>query len=138
MTWAWLDSRSSVQYRTTTVEHGDINVTISATGNPNAVVTVQVGSQVSGNILALFADFNTEIVDRAVGAAQESLDISTIQYRGGLASYLQVITAQTSLLQSQRTTVDILTRRLVASVSLIQALGGGWDASQLPSPSELR
>ena len=61
MTWVWLDSRSSVQYRTTTVEHGDINVTISATGNPNAVVTVQVGSQVSGNILALFADFNTKV-----------------------------------------------------------------------------
>ena len=61
MTWVWLDSRSSVQYRTATVEHGDINVTISATGNPNAVVTVQVGSQVSGNILALFADFNTKV-----------------------------------------------------------------------------
>jgi NodT family efflux transporter outer membrane factor (OMF) lipoprotein len=79
-----------------------------------------------------------EIVDRAVEAAQQSLEISTIQYRGGLASYLQVITAQTSLLQSQRTTVDLLTRRLVASVSLIQALGGGWDVSQLPSRSELR
>ena len=62
MTWVWLDSRSSVQYRTTKVEHGDINVTISATGNPNAVVTVQVGSQVSGNILALFADFNTKVI----------------------------------------------------------------------------
>jgi len=61
MTWVWLDNRSSVQYRTTEVEHGDINVTISATGNPNAVVTVQVGSQVSGNILALFADFNTKV-----------------------------------------------------------------------------
>jgi HlyD family secretion protein len=61
MTWVWLDNRSTVQYRTTKVEHGDINVTISATGNPNAVVTVQVGSQVSGNILALSADFNTKV-----------------------------------------------------------------------------
>ena len=41
--------------------HGDINVTVSATGNPNAVVTVTVGSQVSGIILALFADFNTKV-----------------------------------------------------------------------------
>ena len=49
-----------------------------------------------------------EIVGRAVTAAQQSLDISTIQYRGGLASYLQVITAQTSLLQNQRATVDIV------------------------------
>jgi NodT family efflux transporter outer membrane factor (OMF) lipoprotein len=79
-----------------------------------------------------------EITDRAVKAALESLEISTIQYRGGVASYLQVITAQTSALQNQRAAVEILTRRLVASVSLIQALGGGWDASQIPSSSDLK
>jgi NodT family efflux transporter outer membrane factor (OMF) lipoprotein len=78
------------------------------------------------------------ITDRAVAAAQQSLEISTIQYRGGLANYLQVITAQTSALQNQRTAVDLLTRRMVASVSLIQALGGGWDASQLPSSQDVR
>jgi HlyD family secretion protein len=59
--WAWFGSQSGIQYRTATVGHGDIDVTISATGNPNAVVTVQVGSQVSGNIQALFADFNTKV-----------------------------------------------------------------------------
>ena len=75
-----------------------------------------------------------EIAGRAVKAAQQSLDISTDQYRGGIANYLQVITAQTSLLQNQRSVVDILMRRMAASVSLIQALGGGWDASQLPRP----
>jgi len=79
-----------------------------------------------------------DIVNRAVDAAQQSLDIATIQYRGGLVSYLQVITAQTSLLQNQRSAIDILTRRLVASVSLIKALGGGWDTSQLPSPEQVR
>ena len=56
-----LREQAGIQYRTVTVEHGDINVAISATGNPNAVVTVQVGSQVSGTILALFADFNTKV-----------------------------------------------------------------------------
>jgi len=61
ITWLWLGNRSGVRYRTTTVDRGDVNVTVSATGNPNAVVTVQVGSQVSGNILALFADFNTKV-----------------------------------------------------------------------------
>ena len=70
--------------------------------------------------------------------ARRSLDIATIQYRGGLVSYLQVITAQTSLLQNQRSAIDILTRRLVASVSLIEALGGGWDTSQLPSSDQVR
>jgi NodT family efflux transporter outer membrane factor (OMF) lipoprotein len=79
-----------------------------------------------------------EITDQAVHAAQQSLEISTAQYRGGIANYLQVITAQTSLLQNQRAAVNILARRSVASVSLIQALGGGWDSSQLPSSHDLR
>jgi len=60
-TWAVVREQAGIQYRTATVGHGDINVAISATGNPNAVVTVQVGSQVSGIILALFADFNTKV-----------------------------------------------------------------------------
>jgi len=61
VTWVLLRSQTGIQFRTATVSHGDINVTISATGNPNAVVTVQVGSQVSGIILALYADFNTKV-----------------------------------------------------------------------------
>ena len=61
VTWEWVEGRADVDYRTATVERGDIDVTVSATGNPNAVVTVQVGSQVSGNILELFADFNTKV-----------------------------------------------------------------------------
>ncbi len=60
-TWAFVESRSDIQYRTAAAEHGDITFTVSATGNPNAVVTVQVGSQVSGNIQALAADFNTRV-----------------------------------------------------------------------------
>jgi NodT family efflux transporter outer membrane factor (OMF) lipoprotein len=72
-----------------------------------------------------------DIVDRAVKAAEESLNVSTIQYRSGSTSYLQVIDSQTSVLQNQRSAANILTRRLVASVDLIQALGGGWDANQI-------
>ena len=102
--------------------------------------TVLTGfQQVEDALVALrILSEEAEIVDRAVAAARQSLDISTIQYRGGLANYLEVITAQTSLLQNQRAAVDILTRRLVASVSLTQALGGGWDASQLPSAGDMR
>jgi len=77
------------------------------------------------------------ITDRAVKAAQRSLEISTNQYVGGLTSYLTVITSQTYTLQNQMRAVDIQTRRLDASVSLIQALGGGWDASQLPSSKDI-
>jgi HlyD family secretion protein len=59
--WFTLRDQTAVQYRTAAVRRGDINVTISATGNPNAVVTVQVGSQVSGIIQALYADYNTKV-----------------------------------------------------------------------------
>src|ERR1035438_5111480 len=59
--WLLLRGPAGIQYRTATVGHGDINITVSATGNPNAVVTVQVGTQVSGIILALYADFNTKV-----------------------------------------------------------------------------
>jgi NodT family efflux transporter outer membrane factor (OMF) lipoprotein len=79
-----------------------------------------------------------EVASRAVEAAQRSLEISTIQYRGGITNYLQVITAQTSALQDQRAAAQILARRMIASVSLIQSLGGGWDAAQLPSTRDLR
>jgi NodT family efflux transporter outer membrane factor (OMF) lipoprotein len=71
--------------------------------------------------------------DVAVKAAQNSLDISTAQYKAGTTSYLTVLTSQTVALQDERTAVDILTRRLTASVVLVEALGGGWDSSQLPS-----
>jgi len=70
--------------------------------------------------------------DAAVAAAQHSLDLSTTLYRGGLANYLQVITAQSTALSDQVTAVEILTRRLQASVLLVKALGGGWTTSQIP------
>ena len=59
--WVTLQGPGDAQYRTAPVECGDIAYTVSATGTPNAVVTVLVGSQVSGNILALYADFNTKV-----------------------------------------------------------------------------
>ena len=59
--WAYFGKQNRLEYRTARVELGEIEVTVSATGNPNAVVTVQVGSQVSGNIKELHADFNTRV-----------------------------------------------------------------------------
>ncbi len=66
-------------------------------------------------------------------AAQDAVDIALAQYQAGTADYLAVIVLQAVLLQAQRLEIDILTRRLTASVLLIEALGGGWDESQLPS-----
>jgi NodT family efflux transporter outer membrane factor (OMF) lipoprotein len=70
--------------------------------------------------------------DLAVAAAQRSLNISTNRYKGGVTTYLEVLTAQTALLTNQRTQEDIDTRQFVSSVQLIRALGGGWDTAQLP------
>jgi len=68
----------------------------------------------------------------ATASAQQSLDLFNTRYEGGVDNYLQVITWQTSLLQNQRNDIEITRRRYEASVLLIKALGGGWDASQLP------
>ena len=70
--------------------------------------------------------------EAAVAAAERSLAISTNRYKGGVTTYLEVLTAQTTQLSNQRSQADIATRQFVASVQLIRALGGGWDTSQLP------
>jgi NodT family efflux transporter outer membrane factor (OMF) lipoprotein len=68
-----------------------------------------------------------------VEAAQHSLDLSMNRYTGGLVTYLEVVTAQSTALSNQRIEVDLLRRRMDACVLLIKALGGGWDVSRLPS-----
>lgn len=70
--------------------------------------------------------------DVAVRAAENSLNLSLNRYRGGVATYLEVTTAQGIALSDERTAVQILGRRLTSSVLLIKALGGGWDVAQLP------
>jgi NodT family efflux transporter outer membrane factor (OMF) lipoprotein len=70
--------------------------------------------------------------NRAVDSARRSLQISTNRYKGGVTTYLEVLTAQTTQLADERTQADITTRQFAASVQLIKALGGGWDATQLP------
>ena len=68
----------------------------------------------------------------AVGAAKHSVELSITRCRGGVTSYLEVTTAQSAALTDEVTAVTILTRRMTASVLLIKAIGGGWDASQIP------
>jgi len=73
----------------------------------------------------------------AVRWAERSLELANAQYTGGITTYLQVITAQTFALQNELTAVQLNTRRMTASASLIEALGGGWDVSQLPSTKDV-
>jgi NodT family efflux transporter outer membrane factor (OMF) lipoprotein len=72
----------------------------------------------------------------AVEAAERSLSLSQTRYEGGITSYLEVITAQNAALSDEVTAVNILGRRMASAVSLIQALGGGWNKSSLPQRPE--
>ena len=72
------------------------------------------------------------VEDRAVAAAQHSFDLSNQRYKGGVTSYLEVLTAETTLIQNQRTAIDLRTRQFVSSVGLVRSLGGSWDTTQLP------
>jgi NodT family efflux transporter outer membrane factor (OMF) lipoprotein len=73
--------------------------------------------------------------DEAVRSARETVDISTSRYREGLAQFIEVINAQTALLNNQRNADQILERRLLSTIELIQALGGGWQDSRIYSSS---
>jgi NodT family efflux transporter outer membrane factor (OMF) lipoprotein len=97
--------------------------------------TVLTGFQeVEDNLAALrILEQEAQVQDQAVQAARQSVQLTTNQYQAGTVSYLSVITVQTVALGDERTAVDILNRRLAASVLLIKALGGGWDASVLSS-----
>jgi NodT family efflux transporter outer membrane factor (OMF) lipoprotein len=75
--------------------------------------------------------------DTAVQSAQRSLNLATDRYRLGIDPYLNVITAQTTLFSNQQTAVDLRILQIVASVQLIEAVGGGWDSSTLPTSQQI-
>jgi NodT family efflux transporter outer membrane factor (OMF) lipoprotein len=93
--------------------------------------------QVEDNLAAVrILENEAQIQDEAVAAAQRSLNLSVIRYKGGVTNYLEVITAQNAALADEVTAVNILGRRMANTVLLIQALGGGWDRSKLPERPE--
>jgi outer membrane protein TolC len=94
--------------------------------------------EVEDNLSALrILEQESQQQELAVNSAALSTELSLNQYKGGITTYLTVITAQATELGDRVTAVNLLTRRMVASVALIQALGGGWDASQLPASKDL-
>src|SRR6202034_2829683 len=74
------------------------------------------------------------IEEAAVAAAKEAEKLTLNQYKAGTVPYSSVITAQTTRLSAEQTALAVLSSRLQASVALIEAVGGGWNASQLPLP----
>ncbi len=68
----------------------------------------------------------------AVASAQHSLEVSNRRYKGGVTTYLEVLTAEATLIQNQRTQASLRSRRFASSIELVRALGGGWDITQIP------
>lgn len=96
--------------------------------------TLTAFQEVEDNLAALrILEQETSRQDEADAAAQDNLRLSTDRYVGGRNSYLQVITAQTALLDNERNAVDIERRRMDATVLLVKALGGGWTTADLPT-----
>jgi len=94
--------------------------------------------QVEDNLAALrILNQQIQQQDVAVKSAQHTLDLAVDRYRTGIDPYLNVITAQTALLADEQTEVTLREQRMTASVQLIEALGGGWDTSQLPSQKQV-
>ncbi len=94
--------------------------------------------QVENNLSALrILSQEIQEQDVAIRSAQRSLDLATDRYRLGIDPYLNVITAETALFSNQQTAVNLRIEQIVDSVQLIEALGGGWDASTLPTSHEI-
>jgi NodT family efflux transporter outer membrane factor (OMF) lipoprotein len=100
--------------------------------------TVLTGfQQVEDNVAALrILEREAQTQQKAVVAAQKYLELAITRYKGGVTSYLEVTTAQSAALSDEVTAVNLLGRRMVNAVLLVQALGGGWDRSVLPERPE--
>ncbi len=93
--------------------------------------------QVEDNVAALrILEHEAQVQNTAVAAAEKYLALANTRYTGGVTSYLEVTTAQSAALSDEVTAVNILGRRMVDAVTLVQALGGGWSSSELPQRPE--
>ena len=94
--------------------------------------------EVEDNLAALrILEEEARVQGEALDAARKSLEISRNQYKAGTISYLDVVIVQAIWLANERNAIDILGRRMIASVLLVKAVGGGWNASELPSNKDL-
>jgi len=94
--------------------------------------------QVEDNLAALrILSVEIHQQDTAVASAERNLSLATDRYRLGIDPYLNVITAQTTLLSNKQTAVDLRIQQMTSSVQLIEALGGGWNSNQIPTGKQL-
>jgi outer membrane protein, multidrug efflux system len=94
-----------------------------------ALVAFQQVEDALSGLNALASAFESQ--QRAVADAERSLNLANARYTGGLVTYLDVITAQEQALSNERLATQLLGQRLVTSVYLVKALGGGWDSASV-------
>lgn len=95
--------------------------------------------EVEDNLAALrILEQESRVQEDAVRAARESVNLTVNQYKAGTVSFLNVAIVQTAQLNNERTSVSILGQRFAAAVTLIKALGGGWNAAELRVSGEQR
>jgi NodT family efflux transporter outer membrane factor (OMF) lipoprotein len=101
--------------------------------------TVLTGFQeVEDNVAALrILEQESAVQAEALAGSRLAVELALNQYKAGIVSYLNVLTAQTTALTNERTAVDLRARRLAASVLLIRALGGGWSVETLPAAGDV-
>jgi NodT family efflux transporter outer membrane factor (OMF) lipoprotein len=113
-----------------------------ATYNANVAAyrqTVLTAFQQTEDYLAAVRILSQQIKQQqaAVDSSQKYLDLATYRYKTGLDPYLNVMTAQLTLLNNQQSLTSLKTQQMTSTVQLIEALGGGWDRSQLPSTQDV-
>jgi outer membrane protein TolC len=98
---------------------------------------LQAFQQVEDQLVAT-RNYSQQIIaqERAVKSAQEFLDLEMQRYQTGVDPYVNVLTAQTTLLNDQVALNSLHVEEMMSAVQLVQALGGGWDRSQLPTPEQ--
>lgn len=101
--------------------------------------TVLTAFQQVENYLAQLRLSSQEVIQQqqAEKAAEEYLQLQLVRYQTGVDPYVNVVTAQTTLLADQQAVINLKVQEMAAAVQLIEALGGGWDKSQLPTPSQV-
>lgn len=122
--------------RRATVQQFQANYDVTVADYRQTVLTAF--QQVEDNLASLrILSQEIEQQDTAVRSAERNLSLATDRYRLGIDPYLNVLTAQTTLLNDQLTAVNLRISIMTASVQLIEALGGGWNSSQLPAPNAI-
>jgi len=112
------------------VAQAEANYDATVAAYRESVLTAFQGVEDNLAAVRILADEATQQA-AAVAAAERSLALTRNRYQAGIATYLEVITAQNAAFNNQRAAVDLRVRQMTASVNLIRALGGGWTAGEL-------